>query len=165
MTESDSDRSARTLRSSILPDSASVELWSFSTVRVAHDGKGHQPNPGSYVDPNAFQSPISATSAAATTGPMRGISSSHQLASHERCQAGILLSIYPISLPMALYCSASTAAGRWRDATIRAVRNDLTQISRCVAPFRKRDAELGQMPAYGITQRTGVASTQPIAPS
>src|SRR5271170_1722199 len=37
-------------------------------------------------DENAFQSPISATRAVATIGPMPGISSSRRLASHERCQ-------------------------------------------------------------------------------
>jgi hypothetical protein len=36
-------------------------------------------------DPNAFQSPISATRAVATIGPIPGISSSRRLASHDRC--------------------------------------------------------------------------------
>src|SRR5262249_43601229 len=46
---------------------------------------------------NSLQSPTSATSAVATIGPMPGISSRRRLASHERCQVRILLSIDLIS--------------------------------------------------------------------
>src|SRR6266478_6631581 len=46
-------------------------------------------------DPNAFQSPISATKAVATIGPMPGISSSRRLASQERCQARMLFWMDP----------------------------------------------------------------------
>jgi hypothetical protein len=40
---------------------------------------------------------------------MPGISASRRLASHERCKARMLLSLDPISAPIALYCRASTS--------------------------------------------------------
>jgi hypothetical protein len=46
-------------------------------------------------DRNAFQSPISATRAVATIGPMPGIASNHRFASDDRCRATILRSIDP----------------------------------------------------------------------
>src|SRR5262245_51010343 len=66
---------------------------------------GHQSDPGGKVAPerNCGQSPISATSAVATIGPMPGISSSRRLSSHERCQAWMRLSMAPISAVMATY--------------------------------------------------------------
>ena len=70
-------------------------------------------------DANAFQSPISATRAVATTGPMPGISASRRLASHERCKVRILLSMDPISAPIALYCRASTSRMPRADEGIR----------------------------------------------
>jgi len=114
-------------------------------------------------DENIFQSPISATNPVAPIGPIPGISASRRLASHERCQAMMLLSMDPISAPMALYCRASTSrmprtAGE--TPAIRTIRDDPEQLSRSITALGRHDAEFGQVSAQGIAQHRALTHQQ-----
>ena len=99
---------------------------------------------------NAFQSPISATSAVAPIGPMPGISASRRLASHARCRARMLLSMDPISAAdrAVLPCQhIEDAADGWGNPAIRGIRDDPEQLCRSIAALGRHDAEFGQVPA------------------
>ncbi len=118
-------------------------------------------------DPNAFQSPISATRAVATIGPMPGISSSRRLASHERCQARIR----PVDRPDLGSKGAvlprqhiEYPAGHWRNPAVLGIGNDLKQSAGSIAALRRHDAEFGQMPAYGVAQHRALTHQQLAGP-
>src|SRR6266446_10009012 len=104
-------------------------------------------------DPNAFQSPISATKAVATIGPP-GISSSRRLASQERCQARMLFYGPELGTDGAVLSGQHTenTAGHWGNAAIRTIRDDPQQLTGPVAALRRHNAKLGQVPPHGIDQ-------------